>query len=147
MLLGARPYGDVPAYMQHADVLIVPHLVSPFTESLDPIKAYESLAVDTPTLATPVAGFRELADYVSVVQPEAFPRELAALILAPPLRSRPSKIPSWDDRAREFERLLTRARSERARAAPLGVHTLASGTRVRQKKQDALSFSARCNHG
>ena len=45
-LLGARPYEDVPAYLQHADVVIVPHRVSPFTESLDPIKAYECLAID-----------------------------------------------------------------------------------------------------
>ena len=61
-LLGARPYADVPAYLQHADVVIVPHRVSPFTESLDPIKAYECLAITTPTVATPVAGFREHAE-------------------------------------------------------------------------------------
>ena len=35
-LLGTRPYADVPAYLQHADVIIVPHRVTPFTESLDP---------------------------------------------------------------------------------------------------------------
>ncbi|MBW3643866.1 MAG: hypothetical protein KY447_13235, partial [Actinobacteria bacterium] len=43
--LGPRPYGDVPAYLQHADVVVVPHRVTPFTESLDPIKAYECVAV------------------------------------------------------------------------------------------------------
>ncbi len=41
MLLGARPSADVPAYLQHADVLVVPHIVTPFTDSLDPIKLYE----------------------------------------------------------------------------------------------------------
>ena len=35
-LLGAFPYDQIPAFMQHADVMIVPHLVNPFTESLDP---------------------------------------------------------------------------------------------------------------
>ena len=40
--------------------MIVPHLVNPFTESLDPIKAYECLAAGRPTVATPVAGFRDL---------------------------------------------------------------------------------------
>jgi len=47
--LGARPYASVPGYLQHADVVIVPHVVTPFTESLDPIKAYECLAVGRPT--------------------------------------------------------------------------------------------------
>ncbi len=51
-LLGARDHDDVPSYYQHADVVIVPHLVSPFTESLDPIKAREILAVGTPTVST-----------------------------------------------------------------------------------------------
>jgi len=58
-LLGLRPYAEVPAYLQHADVVVVPHVVTPFTESLDPIKYYECLAVGRPTVATPVAGFRD----------------------------------------------------------------------------------------
>ena len=57
--LGPRPYADVPAYLQHADVVIVPHVITPFTESLDPIKAYECRAVGRPTIATQVAGFRD----------------------------------------------------------------------------------------
>ena len=32
-LLGPRPYDQVPAYLQHADVVVIPHLVNPFTES------------------------------------------------------------------------------------------------------------------
>lgn len=53
VILGARPYRDLPAYMQHAAVLAVPHLVIPFTESLDPIKAREILAVGRPAVSTP----------------------------------------------------------------------------------------------
>lgn len=57
--LGPRPRDAVPSYLQHADVLVVPHVVSDFTESLDPIKLYEYLAVGRPVVSTPVAGFRE----------------------------------------------------------------------------------------
>ena len=49
VLLGGRAYSAVPCYMQHADILVVPHRVSPFTESLDPIKVRELLAVGRPT--------------------------------------------------------------------------------------------------
>ena len=66
-LTGTRPHADIPSYMQHADVIIVPHVVTPFTESLDPIKGYECQVVGRPTVATPVAGFRGLASPVRVV--------------------------------------------------------------------------------
>ena len=77
-LLGARPYADVPGYLQHADVVIVPHVVSAFTESLDPIKAYECLAVGRPTIATPVAGFRGLGEPVRCVERSRVRRRGAA---------------------------------------------------------------------
>ena len=61
LVLGARPREAVIGYLQHADVLLVPHVVSAFTESLDPLKLYEYQAVGRPVVSTPVAGFREAA--------------------------------------------------------------------------------------
>lgn len=61
VLLGARPREAVIGYLQHADLLLVPHVVTDFTESLDPIKLYEYRAVGRPVVATPVAGFRDAA--------------------------------------------------------------------------------------
>lgn len=58
-LLGPRPAAEVPAYLVHADVLLVPHVVTPFTDSLDPIKRYEYAAARRPVVATPVAGFTD----------------------------------------------------------------------------------------
>jgi glycosyltransferase involved in cell wall biosynthesis len=116
-LLGPRAYADVPAYLQHADVVLVPHRVTPFTESLDPIKAYECLAVETPTIATPVAGFRELARSITVAPREAFVAAVQALLSAP--SSQPARLspPSWADRARAFELVLERASGVAARVA------------------------------
>ena len=109
ILLGPRPYSDVPAYLQHADVVIVPHLISPFTESLDPIKTYECLVVDTPTVATPVAGFRDHPDALNVVDRDAFPARVAEVIsgnAAPAPRTNPI---GWNERALAFEEVLLRA--------------------------------------
>lgn len=109
-LLGARPYEDVPAYLQHADVVIVPHLVTPFTESLDPIKAHECLAIATPTVATPVAGFRELAGAVDVVERHRFVFAVGAALEAPRDRARQAIEPvSWDERAGAFAAVLAAA--------------------------------------
>ena len=108
-VLGEKPYEGVPAYLQHADVIIVPHHVSPFTESLDPIKAYECLVVDTPTVATPVAGFREHRDHFILATRERFADCVDLAIREPPTPSQTNEVPSWDERAQAFEDVLRRA--------------------------------------
>ena len=72
-VLGARPFDQVPAYLQHASALVVPHVVDDFTDSLDPLKLYEYRAVGRPVVSTPVAGFRDTADpRVAVAPAEGF---------------------------------------------------------------------------
>ncbi len=61
-LWGARPYKQIPFCMAKAKALVVPHLVTPFVNSLDPIKQYEYLLSDKPVIATQVSGFKDLAD-------------------------------------------------------------------------------------
>jgi glycosyltransferase involved in cell wall biosynthesis len=108
-LLGPKAYAEVPAYLQHANVLVVPHLVTAFTESLDPIKAYECLAVDTPTVATPVAGFRELGGSITVAPRDSFAKAVEATLSAPLTRRAEGAGAGWDERARMFELVLIRA--------------------------------------
>lgn len=107
VFLGARAYEDVPGYMQHCEVIVVPHAVTPFTESLDPIKAREIFAVGTPCVATPVAGFRDLGGPVTVATRETFTSKvIEALLSEPGARSRSVGIAhadvSWRARAAEF---------------------------------------------
>jgi teichuronic acid biosynthesis glycosyltransferase TuaH len=104
-LTGARPYNEVPAYLQHADVIVVPHLVNEFTESLDPIKAYECLASSTPAVATPVAGFRELRRHVKIASPAVFADAVEATLNGQARDPMPS-LPTWTDRAEDFEHVL-----------------------------------------
>lgn len=108
-LLGPRPQTEVPGYLQHADVVFIPHLANPFTESLDPVKAYECLAVDRPTVATPVAGFRELAGSLTVTPRESLVAAVAAALSGEARSSAGSVVPTWDDRAAVFESVLARA--------------------------------------
>jgi glycosyltransferase involved in cell wall biosynthesis len=110
-LLGPRPYAQVPGYLQHADVVIVPHRVTPFTESLDPIKAYECLAVGRPTVATPVAGFRTLSSPVASVPREEFTARVEQALEASRIAAAfPADDLSWDDRCRRFEAVLATTR-------------------------------------
>ena len=116
VLLGPRPYDDVPAYYQHADLVLVPHLVSPFTESLDPIKGYECLAVGRPTLSTPVAGMRDLGPPIEVCFADKFAGR-ARELLAQDLPARPGSPPTWAQRAEAFAMVLDNARKKRANSS------------------------------
>lgn len=99
LLLGSRPRDRIPAYLQHAAVLIVPHVVDRFTDSLDPIKLYEYLAVGRPVVSTAVAGFRDrTVDFVEVAPADEFPaRVLGALRRREPTRS-DAAVPDWATR-------------------------------------------------
>ena len=114
-LLGPQPYDRIPAFMQHADLVIIPHLVNAFTESLDPIKAYECLAAGRPTVATPVAGFRHLGPPIITADREQFVEAaIHALAMAGPpgLPSvfEETPIPSWRERAETMAALIGRVR-------------------------------------
>ena len=111
ILAGPRHRDEVPAYLQHADVLVVPHVVTPFTDSLDPIKVYEYRAVGRPVVSTPVAGFRDLRsprttvaqgpDFVSAVR-MALPATTTFPEGADP------NAPTWAQRVREMAKVLDR---------------------------------------
>ena len=92
VLLGARPFRDMPAYLQHADLLVVPHAETPFTESLDPIKAREFVAVGRKVVATPVAGFRDLDPPIVTAAPERFVEAVVAALDEAPVAPGPGPL-------------------------------------------------------
>ena len=102
VLLGAREHTTIPAYLKNADVLVVPHVVTEFTDSLDPIKVYEYLAAARPVVSTPVAGLprpRTRRPWASPSRPafvacrceHSLTREVAAPADA--------RVATWDERA------------------------------------------------
>jgi teichuronic acid biosynthesis glycosyltransferase TuaH len=107
--LGARPYAEVPAYLQHATVVIVPHRETPFTASLDPIKAYECEAAGTATVATPVPGFVPDRGCIRTARGADWVSATVGWLLDPPAPSPASGLPTWADRARTFDGVLTAA--------------------------------------
>lgn len=116
-LLGARPWGAVPAYLQHADVLLVPHLVNAFTDSLDPIKLYEYRAVGRPVVSTPVAGFRDATDpRVTCVTAQDFPQAVRQALGSEEdtLGELPTGIPTWERQAALMGAAIARVRRSAA---------------------------------
>ncbi len=68
-LLGSRPYEQLPAYLQHADVGLIPFDARGHTElveSIHPLKLYEYLASGLPVVATDWAELRSLCSPASL---------------------------------------------------------------------------------
>lgn len=52
VLLGARPHGDLPALVAAFDVGLIPYARNPYTETVNPTKLYEYLAMGVPVVST-----------------------------------------------------------------------------------------------
>ena len=75
----AVSYDNIPQYMRCFDVTITPHKLSPFVQSLQPIKLWEYLAAGKPIVATEVSGFRDYPHLVRLATgPEKFHKQLLA---------------------------------------------------------------------
>jgi teichuronic acid biosynthesis glycosyltransferase TuaH len=99
-LHGKVPATDVPSWLVAFDVLICPHVVTPFTLSLDAIKAYEYLATSRPIVATPTSGFQQLEAPGLTVTGDSFVDAVGLAAKQPGTYHR--SVPDWDDRARQF---------------------------------------------
>ena len=109
IVLGPRSRGEVIAYLQHADVLIVPHLVNGFTDSLDPIKLYEYQAVGRPVVSTAVAGFRESdSPLISIMDAAVFGAAVATQAHRPPSTAGQQPIDDWSERVSRMRQTLGR---------------------------------------
>ena len=100
-----------PAYLQHADVLVVPHVVTPFTMSLDPIKRYEYAAVGRPVVSTPVTGFVDAGDpRVRVAAGDAFAATVReAMLTASPFPAGADlPVDGWDVRVAQMAEVIER---------------------------------------
>ena len=108
---GSQPYADLPDIMRAFNVCMVPHLVTPFTESLNPIKLWEYLAVGKPIVSTNVAGFRDFANLVFVSRThDEFVLELSAALTTDKSssleRQDVADQHSWDSRLDDVLRVL-----------------------------------------
>ena len=101
VVLGARPYADVPAYMQALDVGLIPFRAQdPYVRGINPNKVYQYLAAGIPVLTTPVLDLEPGApDLQFASDPAEWERALARALDAPrePARCRArARAHDWD---------------------------------------------------
>jgi len=108
---GPVPYAQVPDYMSAFDVCITPHRMTPFTESLNPIKLWEYLAGGKPIVSTDVAGFRDYPQFVRIAgTPEAFLEACEAALAegqtGQAARQAEARLHSWESRIDAVEAVM-----------------------------------------
>ena len=107
LVTGPRPYSEMPAWMQHFDVGLVPYLDNQWNRASFPLKTYEYLAAGTPVVATPLPMLQGLDPAVRVGgDPESFVAAVRHAVAEGP-RGEPcrevARANSWNARARLVE--------------------------------------------
>lgn len=78
-VLGERAYQDVPPFLQHFDVCLIPYKLSAFNDSVSPAKLIDYLAAGRPVVSTPMA---EVLPFRDVVRLAKTPAEFVAQVRA-----------------------------------------------------------------
>ena len=110
-VLGARPYRELPAYVQTFDVGIIPYMLNPHTLAVDPLKLLEYLAAGVPVVTTDLPEVRKYRHAVDVaVDHDAFVSAVAAALAggsgSREARQRVAREHDWSRRADELVRIL-----------------------------------------
>jgi glycosyltransferase involved in cell wall biosynthesis len=58
--LGYKPYQELPSYLQHSTVCIIPFLIGQVTNATNPVKMYEYLASGKPVVSTNIPEARNI---------------------------------------------------------------------------------------
>lgn len=116
-LIGPIPYLNLPKIMRAFDVCITPHRMTPFTESLNPIKLWEYLAAGKPIVSTDIAGFRDYPQFVRLARDsDSFVHAIEKALLEDPsvreARRAEACRHSWEARLDQILQLLPSLNSD-----------------------------------
>jgi len=112
--LGARPYATLPAYVQAFDVGIIPYVLNPWTQAVDPLKLLEYLAAGIPVVSTRLPEVEKYAAHVTIADTaEGFAAATRAAVDATPESraegQRAASRHDWSARAERFLEIVDEA--------------------------------------
>ena len=109
--LGSKPHGQLPAYVQHWEVAMLPFRHNRQIEACNPLKLREYLASGTPIASTSFPAVQVYSDDVTIQQPrEPYSRVItrASEQAAHKARRQQRVAPeSWENRATQLEELIS----------------------------------------
>ena len=109
LLLGERPYVDLPAYLHAFDVAVIPFHVNALTRATNPVKFYEYLAAGKPVVAVELP---ELAPFRGLFYPATTPADFTLQLEAAVAERDPQRTAArvaaaqantWDERTAQLK--------------------------------------------
>lgn len=109
--LGAVPQQEVPAYVAHFDVCLIPYKASRYNEASFPLKFWEFMATGKPIVVSGVPELREYKPLVAYVKTSKDMREEIEAALAAPTtgageRIQLAKSHTWEKRVEQLLKLV-----------------------------------------
>jgi hypothetical protein len=107
-VLGARPYRELPAYVQHFDVGLIPYLINEWTRAVDPLKLLEYLAAGVPVVSTAIPEAYKYDEVVRIGEdPARFLTSIREALADSGLQARTrgqevARQNTWSERARSL---------------------------------------------
>ena len=122
VLLGQRPYGEIPEILWRFDVCLIPFLRNAITEATDPVKFYEYCFSGKPVVATEMPELRRFAGLCAIASSHEEFLEMTARALEEgsddPVRIRRRSIAAENDWDRRYGQIAAAvAEAENARFA------------------------------
>lgn len=109
VVTGPRPHDELPAWMAHCDVAVIPFLDNDHTRGSLPLKLWEYLAAGLPVVARALPNLegRESLGVRTAADPEAFGRAVREALTEPPERraarsAEARRRGGWDERMEEL---------------------------------------------
>ena len=124
LLLGRRPYAELPSYCRGFDVGLCPFRVNELTMHVNPIKLREYLAAGLPVVSTDLPECRLHPQWTRVgCDPEDFVAQIESALRqdspeARRLRSEAMKAESWDRKIEQLGMVVNRRLQQRRRNLP-----------------------------
>jgi glycosyltransferase involved in cell wall biosynthesis len=125
-ILGVRSYEDLPAYVQHFDVGIIPYVLSAWTVAVDPLKLLEYLAAGLPVVTTAIPEAAKYAETVAVAaDSDAFVTAVREALSSNRESARRrgqalAREHTWERRARTFLAMVAKAAEEPEKEETVG---------------------------
>jgi glycosyltransferase involved in cell wall biosynthesis len=115
---GPVPYGELPDYVAHVDVLVLPYHIEGRGQTITPLKLREYIATGKPVVSTAVPECVQYSPQIAIAGPEEFVNAVERALCEPPgtgiIRQQIVAGESWAIRAEFLSRCIGEALEEKS---------------------------------
>ena len=117
-LLGPRPYNNLPNYLAHGDIAVLPAARNAYTASMFPMKFFEYLASGLPLVSTRLPALEDFENiYFPADSAEEFANQILAVLAGKRRNERAidaaCRIHSWESRFKRMEQCMQKMLSRK----------------------------------